>query len=191
MEFEFVLCVSSFKQTLLGPCEMVRASFPFWSLKQSVSTCLNCFCPRGLKLKKNVIIICGCYAWHVVTWQGGHVGGQYNKQCFEEFTWKRLLVPRGDIKQFCSWSPTWPLWRHVQISNASHLNMSNAIFLIFFQWPKLNNSQHCVSNNVGIRCVRLHVAKSLTTFKAKKKTGHFLSVENTKPIHLKIGPLPS
>ena len=91
----------------------------------------------------------------------------------------------------CSWSPTWPLWRHEQISNASHLNMSNAIFLIFFQWPKLNNSQHCGSNNVGIRGVRLHVAKSLTTFKANKKTGHFLSVENTKPIHLKIGLLTS
>ena len=43
---------SSFKQTLLGAGEMVRASFPFWSLKQSVSSCLNCFCPRGLKLKK-------------------------------------------------------------------------------------------------------------------------------------------
>ena len=30
---------------------MIRASFPFWSLKQSVSICLNCFCPR-LKLQK-------------------------------------------------------------------------------------------------------------------------------------------
>ena len=52
---------SSFKQTSLGAGEMVRASFPFWSLRQSVSTCCNCFCPR-LKIKKNVIIICGCYA---------------------------------------------------------------------------------------------------------------------------------
>ena len=91
---------SSFKQTLLGAGEMVRASFPFWSLKQSVSTCLNCFRPRGLKLKKNVIIICGCYAWFAVTWQGGHVGGQYNKQCFEEFIWIWLLVPSGEAILF-------------------------------------------------------------------------------------------
>ena len=131
---------SSFKQTLLGAGEMVRASFPFWSLKQSVSTCLNCFCPRGLKLKKMSSLSAavmpfstpvltglgmrrralgrnGCYAWFTVTWQGGHVGGQYNKQCFEEFIWIWFLVPSGD-KQFCLWSPTWPLWRYVQTSNA-------------------------------------------------------------------------
>ena len=90
-----------------------------------------------IETPKNVIIICGCYAWFVVTRQGDLVGGQYNKQCFEEFTWKRLLVPRGDIKQFCSWSPTWPLWRHVQISNASRLNVSNAIFLLFFSGQNL------------------------------------------------------
>ena len=98
---------SSFKQTLLGAGEMVRASFPFWSLKQSVSSSLNCFCPRGLKLKKMSSLSAavmlfstsvltglgmrrralgrnGCYAWFAVTWQGGHVGGQYNKQCFED-----------------------------------------------------------------------------------------------------------
>ena len=60
-----------------------------------------------------------------------------------------------------------------------------------FLWRKLNNSQDCRWNNVGICCVRLHVAKSLTTFKANKKTGHFLSWENTKPICLKTGLLPS
>ena len=42
---------SSFKQTLLGADKMIRASFPFWSLKQSVSSCLKCFCTR-FKLKK-------------------------------------------------------------------------------------------------------------------------------------------
>ena len=107
---------SSFKQTLLGAGEMVRASFPFWSLKQSVSTCLNCFRPRGLKLKKNVIIICGCYAWFAVTWQGGHVGGQYNKQCFEEFIWIWLLVPSGEAILFAITNMA--AGRHVQTSNA-------------------------------------------------------------------------
>ena len=71
--------------------------------------------PR-IETKKNVIIICGRYAWFAVTWQGSHVGGQYNKQCFEELIWIWFLVPSGD-KQFCSWSPTWLLWRHVQTNN--------------------------------------------------------------------------
>ena len=43
---------------------------------------------------------------------GGHVGGQYNKHIFVEFTWKGRFVPRGE-KCFCSWSPSRPPWRHV------------------------------------------------------------------------------
>ena len=43
--------------------------------------------------------------------------GFWNSKCpiefvLEEFTWKWSLVPRGE-KCFCSWSPIWPLWRHV------------------------------------------------------------------------------
>ena len=106
MEFELVLCFLAGKS--------------FISLLKFEAKCLNLsqllLSPR-IETQKNVIIICGCYAWFAVTWQGGHVGGQYNKQCFEEFTWIWFLVPSGD-KQFCSWSPTWPLWRHVQTSNA-------------------------------------------------------------------------
>ena len=56
-------------------------------------------------------------SWFAATWQGGHVGGQYN----------RIFFPRGK-KCFCSWPPTWPPWPHVQTSNPIRfLHRTNAV----------------------------------------------------------------
>ena len=55
-------------------------------------------------------------SWFATTWQGGHVGGRYNRIFLEQFTWKWSLVPRGE-KCFCSLPTTWPSWRTVQTSN--------------------------------------------------------------------------
>ena len=62
----------------------------------------------------------------LVTWQGSHVGGHCNKQFFEEFALKRCLLPRGE-KHLCSWSPSWPPWRHVQTSNSWYQPMKEVI----------------------------------------------------------------
>ena len=57
------------------------------------------------------------YCWFASTWQGGHVGGQCNN-FFSSVTCKWRLVLSGE-KCFCSCSPIWPPWLHVQISNRS------------------------------------------------------------------------
>ena len=54
------------------------------------------FCPQ-VTVKAHV------YSWSATTWQGGHVGGQYNRIVLEEFTWKWSLVSSGE-KCFCNYT---------------------------------------------------------------------------------------
>ena len=73
---------------------------------------VDCAGPKGVRLRESWL-----YSWFATTWQGGHVGGQYNIifswEIYAEIEFSSL--PRGE-KCFCSWPPTWPPWRHVQAS---------------------------------------------------------------------------
>ena len=76
---------------------------------------VDCAGPQGVRLRDSWL-----YSWFATTWQGGHVGGQYNRN-FSRKIYVEIEFscrPRGE-QCFCSWPPTWPPWRNVQASNTN------------------------------------------------------------------------
>ena len=60
-------------------------------------------------------------SWFATTWQGGHLEGQY-KGIYSRRSYMKIEFSSQRREMFCSWSPTWSPWRHVQTSNICHLN---------------------------------------------------------------------
>ena len=104
-------------------------NFPRWSRKEKVLVfghIINSlltkrevktarYCPRTYALpmssrldRPSLVNVNNTYSWFATTWQGGHVGGRYNRiyMKIELSSQRRETLPT-----------TWPPWRHVQTRN--------------------------------------------------------------------------
>ena len=112
---------------------------------------------------------------HYTAWQGDHVGGQYNRIVFSNNLQENsgYFPENRNAFKICSWSPTWPLWRHLQTRSITvHFSLylktkafvcsqafikmtcvrqqNNAMCIYWpsnlayiMYWPSLSHNKHC------------------------------------------------
>ena len=105
-------------------------------------------CERNLVnfVNKLLLKLLQLHSWIATTWQGGHVGGQYNTLHSKIIIYiKKELTSQWRVILF-SWPSTWPPWHHRQTSNAcSHCSPQLALAY----WVQCSALLNCI---IHVQC---------------------------------------